>query len=59
MSPRPYCRTEGLFILAGKGKDRIFNKGKGNVAEGKGNKAEMEFKNLFINSMSGTVSRVG
>jgi len=32
---------------------------KGNVAEGKGNIAEIEFKNLFINSISGTVLRVG
>jgi len=32
---------------------------KGNVAEGKGNIAEIELKNLFINSISGTVSRVG
>jgi len=61
--------TIGLFILAGrssaalevngKGKGRILNKGKGNVAEGKGNIADIEFKNLFINSISGTVSRVG
>jgi len=60
--------TIGLFILAGrssaalkvngKGKGRILNKGNGTVAEGKGNIAENEFKNLFINFISGTVSRV-
>jgi len=59
----------GLFILAGrssatlkvngKGKGRILHKCKGKVAEGKGNVAVIEFKNLFINSISGTVSRVG
>jgi len=58
-----------LFILAGrssaaleinrKGKGRILNKGKGNVTEGKDNIAEIEFKNFFINSICGTVSRVG
>jgi len=60
--------TIGLFFLAGrssaalevngKGKGRILNNGKGNVAEGKGNIAEIEFKYLLINSISGTVSRV-
>jgi len=59
--------TIGLFILAGrssaalevngKGKGRILNKG--NIAEGKGNIANIEFKILFLNSISGTVSRVG
>jgi len=39
----------------GKGKGRILNNGKGNVAKGKGNTAEIEFKNLFINSKSGAV----
>jgi len=59
--------TVGLFILEGRssaalevdGKGKILNKGKGNVAEGKGNIAEIEFKNLFINSISRNVSRVG
>jgi len=61
--------TIGLFILAGrssaalevneKGKGSILSKGKGNVAEGNGNIAEIEFKNAFINSINGTVSLVG
>jgi len=37
----------------------ILSKGKGNVAEGKGNIAEIELKNLFKSSISGTDSRVG
>jgi len=58
-----------LFILAGrsrtalevngKGKGRLLSKGKGNVAERKGNIGEIEIKNLFLNSISGTVIRVG
>jgi len=54
--------TIGLFILAGrssaalevngKGKGRILNKGKAMVAV-------VAFENWFLNSISGTVSRVG
>jgi len=59
------CLLYDLFILAGRssaavevnGKDkgRILNKDKDNVANGKGNIAEIEFKNLLTNSISRTV----
>jgi len=41
------------------GKGRILNKGKANIAEGKGNIAEIEFQKLFTNSIRETVSQDG
>jgi len=50
---------KGEGRILNKGEGRILNKGKVNVAGAKRNIAEIELENLFINSISATVSRVG
>jgi len=50
-------RSSAALVVNGKGKGRILIKGKGNVGKGKDNMVEIEITNLFINSISETVSR--